>query len=223
MNQQRKVLIVLFGLLLLAICYAYWMTPEQLRQAPQSAGEQPRSGSVTQEGLRQPSKNTLRVDLLEKVATRYQTPKRDIFNFATIKKKPIAKSKPKPPVVKPEVKPRPTPVVTTVVRQQLSRFTFLGFLIKDDLHTVFLSRGEDLFLVQENDQFGDDKQFTAISISPEVMRIRQSGDTRNIDIQLIEKEPLIPTMQQLDVPNVKPQAPSVQNMWPKSKVPNIKR
>ena len=64
MNRQKKVLIALFGLLLLALGYAYWMTPEQQRQTPQIEGEQSDAVSTTRAGSRQPNKSTLRIDLL---------------------------------------------------------------------------------------------------------------------------------------------------------------
>lgn len=198
MNRQKKALLLLFCLLLLAIAYSYWMMPVQRRVSPaaidtgsgQSAG--PRSGAV------QTGKTRVRVDLLEKESTRYKGYKRDIFNFVVVK--PKAPSKPAP-LPKPVVKPPPQVQksrVTQTVRKQLARFTFLGFLVKDTVHTVFLSRGEELYLVQEGDRFGDDDQFTAVSISPEKMSINQTGDPRPIEITLIEKEPLIPAMQQDD-------------------------
>ncbi len=223
MNRQKKVLITLFVLLVLAIGYAYLMTPEQQRQAPQLEGERSEAVSATKEGSRQPNKSMLRIDLLEKESIRYQTPKRDIFNFASIRKKPVTKPKPKPPVVKPTVKPKPTPVVTPIVRQQLANFTLHGFLIKEEALTVFLSRGEDLFLVHEGDKFGDDNQFTALSITEDKMIINQARDSRNIEIILVEKEPLVPTMQQPDVSEVKYPAPAVRNKWPGKRAPNINR
>lgn len=194
MSRQKKVLLALFGLLLLAIGYSYWMMPDQQRQASQLNGVRPEAVGDTHERSDLSGKSSLRIDLLEKEATQYKGAKRDIFNFAAINKKPVAKPKPRP-VVKPPVKPRPTPVVTPVVRQQLARFTLQGFLIKNEVLTVFLLRGEDLFLVREGDQFGDDNQFTALSISREKMIVNQAKDSRKIEIILVEKEPLVPTMQ----------------------------
>ena len=64
---------------------------------------------------------------------------------------------------------------------------------------MFLSRGDEIFLVHEGDKFGDNNQFTALSISRERMVINQTNDSRNIEILLVEKEPLVPMIQQ---PNV---------------------
>ncbi len=195
MNRQKKILLSLFALLLLALVYAYVMMPKQNRVEFES-----RVGSTTQPKTQAPGieKNRLRLDLLETEPTRYKGADRDLFNFVVVQKKPEPKPLPvvAPKVIKPVQPLPPPPAVNLVVRQQLARFTFLGFLLKDSVHTVFLSRGEELFLVQEGDQFGDENQFTAVSISPERMRIRQSGDVRFIDIQLIEKEALVPSYQQ---------------------------
>jgi len=196
MNRQKKILLSLFALLLLALVYAYVMMPKQHRVEFES-----RAGSTTQPKTQEPGteKNRLRLDLLETEPTRYNGADRDLFNFVVVQKEPEPKPKPlplvAPKVIKP-VQPPPPSEVNLVVRQQLARFTFLGFLLKDSVHTVFLSRGEELFLVQEGDQFGEENQFTAVAISPERMRIRQFGDSRFIDIQLIEKEALVPSYRQ---------------------------
>lgn len=228
MNRQKKTLLILLVLLLLAIGYAYLSMPAQQRAALKV---RPESGVTTIGKKRPTDKKQLRVDLLEKAPTQYKGAARDIFNYAPVKTAPAPKPKPKPtppPVVKP-VQPHPTPVVNQVVRQQLARFTFLGFLVKDGERTVFLSRGEELFLVQEGAQFGDDNQFTALTISPEKMSISQSGDERTIDIQLVEKEPLIPTQNETEILRPTPpitapaQQPAVQNRWPKIPASGVRR
>jgi hypothetical protein len=212
MNRQKKILLFLFGLFVLALCYSYWMMPVQQRV---SLEVQSGSAARVQRDTALPQKNRLRIDLLDKEPTRYKGASRDIFNFAVTRTKPVKKPLPKPAVTpaptKP-VQPKPTPVLNQVVRQQLARFTFLGSLIKDEVITIFLSRGEDLFLVQEGDRFGDANQFTALTISPDKLSISQAGDSRTIDIVLIEKEPLIPSMQQVKSVNMPPV--TVQNPAP---------
>jgi hypothetical protein len=222
MNRQKKTLMILLALLLLAIGYAYLSMPDQQRVAPEV---RPESGVTTTGKKRPMDKKQLRVDLLEKAPTRYKGADRDIFNYAKVKTAPAPKPKPTPP---PVVKPvQPPPVVNQVVRQQLARFTFLGFLVKDGERTVFLSRGEELFLVQEGAQFGDDNQFKALTISPETMSISQAGDSRTIDIQLVEKEPLIPTQNETEV--LRPTAPittptpTVQHRWPRIPASGVNR
>lgn len=203
MNRQNQALLGLFVLLLLAIGYSYWMMPEQKRHDLQRTAPRNEAQVNPQQNNISTQKNILRIDLLEKETTKYKGATRDIFNFAAVYKKPAVKPKPKPkPVaVKPPDRPRPSPV-TPAVRQQLARFKLYGFLVKEEALTVFLSRGEDLFLVQEGDRFGDNQQFTALSITREKMIINQANDSRTIEIELVEKEPLVPTMQTPEVGQV---------------------
>jgi hypothetical protein len=215
MNRQKKLLLLLFGLFLLSLGYSYWMMPEQQRV---SIVVHPEKGVQTKIKVARIANNRLRVDLLKQEPTRYKGAYRDIFNF-----KARQPSKPKPiptPVVTKPVQPKPMPVITQVVRQQLARFTFLGFLIKDEQQTIFLSRGEDLFLVQEGDHFGVDNQFTAISISSEKLTVSQKGDSRRIDIALVEKEPLTPIVQPVQMvtpPAVRPKKPAANTpRWKKA-------
>jgi hypothetical protein len=204
MKRQKKVLLSLLSLFLLSLVYAYWMMPEQ-RRLPAEVVSAP--VAKRQNSLPETDKTRLRVDLLDKQPSRYKGANRDIFNYAKVKTKPEPKPAPKPaPVVAKPVVPAPVPVLNQVARQQLARFTFLGFLIKDERRTVFLKRGADLFLVQEGETFGDDNQFTALAISPEEMTINQAGDSRTINILLVEKESLIPSLQQsLNVNTTSPQ------------------
>lgn len=198
MNRQKKILLFLFGLFILALCYSYWMMPVQQRVSL-DVQSGPVARVVRETSV--PQKNRLRIDLLEKEPTRYKGASRDIFNFAATRtqpvEKPLATTTPAVTLAPKPVQPKPTPVLNQVVRQQLARFTFLGFLLKDEISTIFLSRGEDLFLVQEGDRFGDNNQFTALTISPEKLSISQADDARTIDIVLVEKEPLSPTYQQV--------------------------
>ncbi len=228
MNRQKKTLLILLALLILAIGYAYLSMPDQQRVALEVRPE----SVVSTSGKKSPmDKTQLRVDLLEKTPTKYKGADRDIFNYAKVKTASVPKPTP-PPVAKP-VQPPPPPVVNQVVRRQLARFTFLGFLVKDKERTVFLSRGEELFLVQEGAHFGDDNQFTALTISPEKMSISQSGDERTIDINLVEKEPLVPTQNETEILRPTPsitapapqpaQQPAVQNRWPRIPSSGVKR
>ncbi|PLX73343.1 MAG: hypothetical protein C0615_11100, partial [Desulfuromonas sp.] len=137
--------------------------------------------------------------------------KRDIFNFYRPKPKntkPVVETKPvaKPVVVK------PAPVIDTVaqVRQQLARFTFLGFLLKDNQRTVFLSKRDELFLVKKGDTFGDESRFEVLDISSDKLTIKQQGTTGLIEIKLVEEEPLVPSFSQPDE-DVRSTAPTVVN------------
>lgn len=196
MSRKTRILLTLIAALVVAVGYAWLATPRQERVTTQSvasaAGGQKRSSASTAE-----RNATVHLDLLEANNRRYTTPKRDLFDFVT---PPPPKPKPLPkPVLAP---PKPPPVVVAQtpedvrrieVRRALARFTFLGFLLKDGQRTVFLSQGDNLFLVKEGEHFGDSNRFHAISITPEKMIIRQADSEGTIEIPLVEKQPLIPS------------------------------
>lgn len=196
MNRQHKIFLGLVILLLLAVGYAWYRMPTQQyvsdvanRNVSHANGRQQASSSAA-------DTDRLLVELLQRPAQRFLPPGRDLFNF-------VAPAQPKVKKEPPKVKVEPTPVkiappppvetpVQTTTRRALARFTFLGYLLKDQRRTVFLSRGEDLFLVREGENFGDNDEFHAVSITPEKMQIRQENVTGLIEIMLIDKQPLVP-------------------------------
>jgi len=203
MNRQRKILIGLAVILLLAVGYAWYATPRQhfVSDATDVSGTDTSALPQT----RPANENGLDIELLERSAQRYIPPERDLFNFVT---PPPRKPKPEPVAVPtPQPKPQPQPPINPVtereikVQRSLARFVFLGYLLKDGQHTVFLSQGESLFLVHEGDDFGDKKEFHVVSITPEKMSISQSDVAGLIEIRLVEKEPLSPAF------NARPEPP----------------
>ena len=196
MNRQKQILAVLLVVLALVGARAFWSTPTQ-QQVPVGGQEI----AMNAAGSSQPAKKAVdplkvKLELLEPVKEKYPGYKRDIFNFYVPKPKPIVKpvvkTVPKP-VVKPPPVPKAVSVITPQVRKQLAKFTFLGFLIKDQVRTVFLSKRDELFLVRKADFFGEDNQFEVMSITAEKLTIKQSGANGLIEIELREKEPLIPS------------------------------
>jgi hypothetical protein len=96
--------------------------------------------------------------------------------------------------------PPPAPVssepafVPPEVKQELARFTFLGFLEKENVKTVFLSSGEEIFLVKKGRTFGEGNEFYVTDLTPERLTIRHREDPRLITIPLVEQEPLVPSV-----------------------------
>lgn len=189
---RKRILYILLTVLVMAMLYAYWASPRQEKiTGPDGVMPDQPVGREVKKGV-DPKKVAL--DLLEHEKQEYSGFKRNIFNYYRPRpkqtKKPIVKPPPEPVKVEP---PKPAPIITPRTRQELARFTFLGFLLKNEERTVFLSRQDDLFLVKEGDFFGDDRQFEVVDINSEKLTIKQTGRDGRIEIKLVEEEPLIPS------------------------------
>ena len=191
MNRKKLLLVVLLVVLLLALVYAYLATPGSQRFATEASKRGSRSGAFspdTQDRL-------VKLELLDREPESFKGIQRDLFGELFPRPKVVKPSPPIRPVVKP---PRPVPVQVSkpspveVVRRDLARFTFMGYLRKQESWTIFLSSNDEIFLVQEGDRFGRNDQFHAVEISPEQLVIDQSTQGR-IVIPLVEKQPLVPS------------------------------
>ncbi len=196
MKRQKQILLVLLIVLAAALLYSYLSSPRLERVA--SEGTMSSSGNTSSpadDARSAVDPQKVNLELLESGREKYRGYKRDIFNYY---RRPKPKPKPAPkPVAKvepePLPEPPPEPVITPRVRKQLARFTFLGFLEKDEELTIFLSKQDELFLVKKADFFGDENQFEVVDINDEKLTIRQAGASGLIEIVLKEEEPLIPS------------------------------
>lgn len=189
MNRQKLLLLVLVALLAAAIAYAIFASPRQERvpaqTGKQSARPRPETRGKETGSAFGPS---VRLELLEKEKVKFPGVRRDLFGTLFVEKPPAPPPPPPPPVVAPP--PPPPPV--DVVRQELARFTFLGFLKKEGEWTIFLSSGGEIFLVQKGDRFGRGGEFHASEITPERLTIRRGEEGSPIVIPLVEQGPLVP-------------------------------
>jgi len=188
MNRKKLLLCALLLVLLLALFYAFWASPRQERIA-RSGSSSPRTTAspATSKG----DDRVVRLDLLEQSGGEFKGIQRDLFG--TLYPPPKVVKRPPPPVVVPPPPPvvrPPTPV--EIVRRELARFTFMGYLRKQERWTIFLSAGSEIFLVQEGDRFGQNNQFHAVEITPQQLVIEQASQGR-IVIPLVEKQPLVPS------------------------------
>jgi len=211
MNRQKQILFVLLLVLLLAAFYAYWSSPQQGTVEPGGTIErQDRRNAINAGPKKAVDRQQVNLGLLELSKKKYKGYKRDIFNYYV--PKPVAKPKPvvKPkPIAKPVVPPKPAPTITPQIRQQLAKFTFLGFLVKSTERTVFLSKRDELFLVKKADYFGEDNQFEVVDVSDEMLTIKQGGANGLIEIKLVEEEPLIPSFSPGEVTKDNPKTSAV--------------
>lgn len=199
MNRQRLALAVLVGILILALAYAFWATPRQQRVAAPGGAPSARTRPAPTPRVEAPGdEGRVRLDLLARDEQEFPGFKRDIFRYPPVARPPAPKPPPPAPEPVPEPEPEPEPVlepepvVPVEVQRELARFTFLGFLQKGGVKTIFLSSGGELFVVKQGDRFGKERAFHVIGLSAELLTIRQGDDPRSINIPLVEQAPLAP-------------------------------
>lgn len=193
MSRQRLILTLVFGLLLLALGYAYWATPRQQKVAaktPAKAAE--KRGSEAKAATSTPQ-GTLRLDLLQREDEKFSGSKRDLFS--------LRKAPPPPPAMPPPMQMPVRPLLPPVpaveqeagaVARALGQFTFLGFLQKDGAKTLFLSSQGEIFVAKKGDAFGKQKEFVITDVSAETLTIRQGSGPGIITVSLKEQRPLAP-------------------------------
>lgn len=193
MNRQKQLLAVLAVVFVLALGYAFWATPRPRDRevAPTAAPPSP-SRPAMERPLDAPDEETrVRLDLLSREREKFAGYQRDIFNY------PRITPPPSPPIERPLAAPPPSPMEPSepeAVEQELAGFTFLGFLERESVKTVFLSSGDQIFLVKEGESFGEGNDFHVTDLTPERLTIRHREDSRLITIPLVEQAPLAPSM-----------------------------
>lgn len=195
---QKRIFFILLAVLILSTLYAFRLIPGPgILDEPATNGfsaQQP-SGSERLESLE--DRQRLRIDLLKPSNREYPGFTRDIFGPLFVPPKVernlSSPSGPQETVIKEiqEVSPLPG----EDAGDALELFTFLGFLDKEGKRTVFLTRGEVIFIVNEKEHFGENGRFTVVDITEEKLSIRQNDPQRLITIALVEKGQLVPSFE----------------------------
>lgn len=213
MNRQKLLLTFLVGVFALACAYAFWAIPRQTRvnevaPSPSAASGKEATGKVAEAE----DENRLHLELLARGKETYPGFKRNIFSFWQ-PPKPAPKPRPAPPPPPPPPPKREEgPSALQAARRELARFTFLGFLVKDGERTIFLSSNQEIFVVGKGSRFGKDDRFLVADLTPDMLTIRQNGDSSPITVPLVEQAPLV------EVPvHAPPQTPPVRS------VPGLRR
>jgi hypothetical protein len=195
MNRQRLILSVLLVVFVVAAGVSYLRMPRQetvaqLKNAPGKAVSARKPSATAAADDRK-----LRLDLLECPPDRFAGFRRNIFRpiFRDETKLPPPMPvlpKPVPPPPPPVALPPPMPVAPQppqVVRD-MARFTFLGFLKKDNRKTIFLARDKEIILVRQGDKIAG--SYEATTITDEALSIRSLADGTEMVIPLVENRPL---------------------------------
>ncbi|MFA5516516.1 MAG: hypothetical protein WDA20_09545 [Desulfuromonadales bacterium] len=195
MNKKR-LLIILVGILTLSLLYAHWGAPRQERIA--DPARRPATGKNTVASAQGGGASSMaggddlrvRLELLQREEGRPSKPRRDLFAPLYKNKPQAAPAPPLPPPVAVAV-PVPLPsVASPLVRQPPpAQFAFLGFLQKEVEKTVFVSTGDEIFVVKNGDRFGRERQFAIAELTAERLVIRQDDRPQPITISLRDGGP----------------------------------
>lgn len=206
MNRKKVALAILLIALLLSLIYSVSSQPKAKRAGVlKYKGSGPTSKAQT--ALPFSSSSSARVDDtkvnlagLDKEYPRYSGIRRNIFSPIFQEDiKPESKPAPgkinlpvppPPPLAPPPPPAPPVPQVPeiTPVQRDMAKFTFLGFLKKDNKKTIFLSSDKEIFLVKKGDTIAGKYQVT--NLTDEALTIQPLADGGEIIIPLVENKTL---------------------------------
>jgi len=214
MNRQKLILFLLLILLAALVIRSYINWPRQKSVAtlkyppgtPLQAEKKRPSAAVAPTA--KPDKRTLRLDLLNREEqASFKGYHRNLFKPVFTDEK--AGSSPRaatpgpklirplqPPIQQPQPPAQPSPVaIPETPRQELAKFTFLGFMSKNAVKTIFLAKEKqngmerDILLVKKGDIFSNGR-FEAIALTDQALTIRVTDTGDDIIVPLIENQPL---------------------------------
>ncbi len=198
MNRQRLLLLILLVLLALALTWSYTHLPRErtvsdLNKVPGQHSATPalRRPAVSPNPAGNLRSGALRLDLLDRQTPAFKGYYRNLFKpvfvdeLKVIQHKSSARKPVLPPIAVPAMIVPAQPLVQPEPpKRELARFTFLGFMKKDNRKTIFLTRDKDIILVRKGDTFAG--RYTAASITDQTLTILVTDTGEEIVIPLIE-------------------------------------
>jgi len=198
MNRQKVIFAVLLVIFACSLVIGYLRMPRQKRVEKPTyvtgmkvpvAKNVPGSGS---------EENRVHLELLDRRPSAGVSVRRNLFSnlFPVEVKKAITPlPPPPPPPVKPPVTvvqeiPPASPLIAepTPLQREMARFTFLGFMKKDNRKTIFLTNDKEIFLVKKGDKIAG--KYDVTSLTEEALTISSLQDGGEIIIPLVENKPL---------------------------------
>ena len=194
MNRQRLILFVLVILFAVAVLWSYSAIPrpKTVSTLTYKSGQQAKPKVKANVNAADNSTNNndgtrLKIGLLVQEPSGFKGYRRNLFKPVFVDELKVVKQQAvaiKPPQVVPPVQP----VIIQPVAAPLARFTFLGFLKKGSVKTIFLAKDNDILLVKKGDKIAIRYEATDISDQSLTLTVTDTGD--KIVIPLIENRSL---------------------------------
>lgn len=207
MNRQKMILAILLVLLVLAIIYSVARQPRpkrasSLKYTPGVAAvsSKPTKSTSNAAGVVRTDDKKLHLELLDKEFPHFSGFRRNIFKpiFHEEIKLPLAAPSPSvrptlpvpPPPPSPSLPPPPPQqiVEATPIQRDMAKFTFLGFLKKENKKTIFLSNDKEIYLVKKGDTIAG--KYEVSNLTEDTLTIHPLTDGGEIIIPLVENRAL---------------------------------
>ncbi|MDD2582129.1 MAG: type II secretion system protein PulP [Desulfuromonadaceae bacterium] len=193
MNRQRLILFILVILFGIAVLWSYSAVPrpKTISTLTFKSGQQAKAVVIAadKQAHDRDDGTKLKIDLLDKEPVLFNGYRRNIFKpvFADLTKvvKQQTAAFKRPPGKQPSIV---KPLIVQPVSPPLAQFTFLGFLKKGAVKTIFLAKENDILLVKKGDKFAG--RYEATDISDQALTLTVSDTGAKIVIPLIENLPL---------------------------------
>jgi hypothetical protein len=194
MNRRKLALAILLVVFAVAVVYSYLRLPPQktVARLKYTTGMK---ADASRTAVKAQDVNKLRLDLLDKDQPRFSGFQRNIFRpIFTLEMKPplypLHAGKPVLPVPPPPPPPPPyvEPTPAQKAMEEVGRFTFLGFLLKENRKTIFLSSDNQIILVRKGDKIAG--KYEVASITDEALTISLSATGEQITVPLMENRAL---------------------------------
>ena len=198
MNRQKVALAILVVVLIVAAAFSYTRMPRQktVDKLTYVKGMVAKTKKDTK--AVQPENTRVLLELFDAKGVGFTGARRNIFKplFSEHVKLPPLPPPPPPPAETLAVPPPPPPAPPappvaqgpTPVQRDMARFTFLGFLKKDNQKTIFLSSDKEIFLVKKGDKIAG--KYEVANLTEEALTISILPDGGEIIIPLVENRSL---------------------------------
>lgn len=188
MNRQKLLLSVLLTVLTLSIAYSVWKMPRQktVPALTYTTGTAAQAKKTPQRAFS--SDTRVRLDLLNRETGTFSGFRKNIFG-PFVQEKRVKIPKRRAMIAKPSPLPPPAPMPQPPsIQSEMAKFTFMGFLKKDNKKTIFLGSNNEIFLVKKGDIIAG--KYLVANITDEMLSIRSSESGMEAVIPLIENRPL---------------------------------
>lgn len=196
MNRQRLILFVLVLLFGVAALWSYsamprfkTVDPSTYKPVQQAKPAKPAAAATDKPSRNADDGTRLKINLLAAEPAGFQGYRRNIFKPVFVDEMKVARQRAVAIMPPPRV---PAPPVAPVVMQPeaapLARFTFLGFLKKGNVKTIFLENEKNILLVKKGDKIAGRYEATEISDQALTLKVTDSG--AEMVIPLLENRPL---------------------------------